>query len=486
MSVLQKVAALEHRLNPVLVKEVRQALRSKRFRGGFGFTVLAGLVVAIVIVLGNTRGGNIEPFGGEFFLGVFGCLSGAVLAFVPLIAFNSMGAEFDENTYDMLVISRLRPRQIILGKLLAAGVLALVYFSAFGFFVVFAFLFGGIDPAVVFFSLPVLAVLSLTASSLALCLSSLSQKRVVRVSLTIGLAAMCVWAIMGTIMLVAMLTEEGLDFTDPDFKAVVSMAAVAALAVNGMSLAIGSTRLAHPEENRSTVLRVATFVVVLLLLGWGVWMWNVLGISPPFLAAAMMACAVAGMGATFFASERETLGRRVTSTLPRAAGLRLFALPWLPGGGRGFLWLVLTQGLILVAVLVATRDRPSFFGLASNASPFEMVATVACYVMIYTSFFPALLPAWTERPRRILLNRAFVFTSFAFGMVAPNIAGFLLGNGDWQRGNHLGNPFWVINEVSNGDGVPGALLVVTGLVIALQVRRVLVALMEVVRAPRKS
>ena len=42
------------------------------------------------------------------------CLSIAVLAFVPFSAFIAMGSEWDENTYDLLIISNLKPRQIIL------------------------------------------------------------------------------------------------------------------------------------------------------------------------------------------------------------------------------------------------------------------------------------------------------------------------------------------------------------------------------------
>ena len=136
MSALSNVAALEEYLNPVLVKEVRQALRGKQFNGAFGFTMVISLVTAISIVLSNADSAAWDPVGPEFLTGLWACLTVAVVGFIPLSAFNAMGAEFEENTYDMLVLSHMRPRHIMLGKLLAAGVQAMLFFSVFGFFAV--------------------------------------------------------------------------------------------------------------------------------------------------------------------------------------------------------------------------------------------------------------------------------------------------------------------------------------------------------------
>jgi hypothetical protein len=51
---------------------------------------------------------------------MFGCLSAAVHGFTPFSAFLSTSAEWEENTHDLLVLSNLRPRQIVYGKLLSA------------------------------------------------------------------------------------------------------------------------------------------------------------------------------------------------------------------------------------------------------------------------------------------------------------------------------------------------------------------------------
>lgn len=484
MSFMERVRGLEQHFNPLLVKEVRQSLRSKRFRASFGFTVLAGLLVSVSIILSNTSGIQRQAIGGPFFVGAFGCLAGAVLMFVPLNAFNAMSAEFDEDTYDMLVVSRLRPRQIIIGKLLASGVMALLFFSAFGFNIVFAFLLGGIDPTVVFLSMPALAILSLTFSSLSLCLSSLSQKRVVRVGLTIALSALALWALIGSIVLVIAFLEEGIDLGDPDMQLGITLALIGAAAVTTLSLAIGASRLAHVEENRSTSLRVASFVMAMAVLGWGVWGTHQLGLPEEFLhIAACLACVAAAAPGAFFASERETLGMRVRNTLPSSQPLRILALPWLPGGARGFLWMMMTFALIVLIEIGAAATGPTSRTDMPNV---KTTLTVITYLTIYTNLFPALLPCHRERPRRMLINRSLVLTIIGLGMIGPTIAGYLLDQRRMANGRHLGNPIQTIGSMGEADPIPTALLVGFGLVVLLQLRRVLQAFVEVTRAPRAS
>lgn len=485
MSLRTRVVELEQGLNPVLVKEVRQALRSKRFRGGFGFTVLAGLVVAISIVIGETSSGSTAPIGAQFFTGVFACLTGAVLGFVPMTAFTSMSAEFDEDTYDMLVVSRLRPRQIMFGKLLAAGVMALLYFSAFGFFVVFAFLFGGVDPTAVFFSLPVLAVLSLTGASLALCLSSLSQKRVVRAAMMVLLAALLVWGIVGMIALVSFVIERGIDFGSEEVQTTLTLGTIAAVTIVALSLTIGASQLAHPEENRSTPLRVASFVMAMTIVGWGTWVWRTFAIEELLYVGCGMALLVIGVLGSFFTTERETLGRRVEFGLPDSKVLRLFALPWLPGGARGFLWMQLSFGVVLAAAAILGRHAVT--GNHFSERPPELVlALMALYMTVYSSLFAGLRPSWREDPKRIALNRILILLSLVFSVIGPMLYGMVIEDQEMMQGLHVGNPLYTTATFADGEGFPMPVLTAYLVCVLVQLRRVLHGTAEVLRAPGRA
>jgi hypothetical protein len=152
---------IDDRLNPILVKEVRQSLRGKYFRVLFWITLGVGTLIGLSVVA-SLGGGDSDETGQVFFMSMFGVLSAAVHCFVPFSAFLSTSAEWDENTYDLLVISNLRPRQIVQGKLLSALIQALLYYSTFGPFLVFAFLLNGVD---------LLSIVALLSGSLATCVA---------------------------------------------------------------------------------------------------------------------------------------------------------------------------------------------------------------------------------------------------------------------------------------------------------------------------
>jgi len=485
VSALERFAVLEDRLNPVLVKEVRQALRSKQFRGAFGLTLVIGLIVAVMIVLGGADSAAFDPIGPKFFTGIFGCLAVAVIGFVPMAAFNAMGAEFDENTYDMLVLSHMRPRQIMLGKLLAAGVQALLYFSVFGFFSVFAFLLGGVDLALVLVCLPLLAIVSLGLSSVALGLSSLSRKRFVRVGLMVLLSAGLVFSVIGAISMQVGASQFGLDFTSPEVQASISGVLVVSVVFGSLFFVIGTSRLAHEEENRSTGLRVLGFLLVLLGLGWGAWVHDQLGQVEPFIFVSILALVAATILGAFFATERETLGRRVSVTLPNHKLLRLFALPWLPGGGRGALWLLGVDVSVLLFVYwrLSTTSLSGFL-VTSEPKGRQVILVVVCYSLIYVLLPSALCSNRSKSPKWTVVARVGIPALLILGTFVPAVLGFMFDVMPLANGRHFGNPFWVGFNVLEESLDTRPLYVAAALVVLLQVPRIVRAVREVWMAPQ--
>ena len=100
---------------------------------------------------------------------------------VPLSAFRSLTAEREDNTYDLLSITALKPRQIISGKLGSSVTQMAVYFSAITPCLAFTYLLRGVD-------LPTIAVLlaytffwSLGLSMIGILLATLTPQRFVQV-----------------------------------------------------------------------------------------------------------------------------------------------------------------------------------------------------------------------------------------------------------------------------------------------------------------
>ena len=456
---------LDDRLNPVLVKEVRQALRGKQFRSAFTFTLVVSVIVAVSIVIGSAERAEWTPIGPPFFIGIFACLSVAVIGFVPMAAFQSMAAEWDENTFDMLALSHLRPRHIVLGKLLAAGVQALLYFSVFGFFAVFTFLLGGVDLFLVAVAIPLLALSSLALSSLAVALSSLSQKRLVRLVLMVLLSAALVGAIFGSIGMVGSSVEMSIDFSNPEVLAAMSALVVSAFVLGGLCFVLACSRLAHPEENRSSGLRAFGFVLVLVAMYWIDWLYSQVGQAEVVGGMGSMVVALVTLLAIFFVTEREGLGRRVAAHLPSNLGARLVALPWLPGGGRGFLWQLGMLGLVLAWTWWALETPGSASSLpvtgmgvsyASGQSHqmFGLVLVSSAYSIIYVGLVSAL---WSNRGsdmKRSIQARVAIPVLFLAGILVPALVGLMTGDRDLSDAEHTANPFWLLVHVSDIEDVP--------------------------------
>ena len=138
------------RLNPIVVKEARQALKSRQF------TITFTLVLAACWLWSMLKLALLGPSayylsdGRELFFGYYIILSFATLVIVPFGAFRSLTSEREDRTYELLSITTLRPRQIVSGKLAAAVLQMLVYLSAVSPCLAFTYLLRGIDiPTIV-------------------------------------------------------------------------------------------------------------------------------------------------------------------------------------------------------------------------------------------------------------------------------------------------------------------------------------------------
>ncbi len=480
----QATAWVDDRLNPVLVKEVRQSLRGKQFRSAFLYTVIMSLIVAVAIVLLNSGRAEWNPIGPSFFQGIFICLTIAVIGFVPMSAFTAMGAEWEENTYDLLILSHLRPRHIVIGKLLGAGAQALLYFSVFSPYIVFTFLLGGVDLKLVMVTLPMLAVISLALSALAAGLSSLTDKRMGRVFLMVLLSAALVGACSAAISMMLATLELGLDFSSDEVQFGITAILLLALIVGGFAVAIAVARLSHPEENRSTGLRVLTFVLAMTCLAW-VWWANSYIRQPEFVAfmTSLIIIGVMVLG-LFFATEREALGLRVKNHLPNNPLLRAFAFPWLPGGARGAVWVLLTLGItsLFSWTMIQSSAFPGFRSASVQANPRVILALVS-YGVFYLFVPSALFTNKTKRLQRSTLARVMVPALLLGGLLFPTMLGFIFGSRDLVRADHLGNPFIQVSRIYDGEGEFELILALGVLGLILQIPRVVRAIREVVRAP---
>ncbi|MEQ1893822.1 MAG: hypothetical protein ABL998_14875 [Planctomycetota bacterium] len=479
---------LDDRLNPILVKEVRQSLRGRFFRWMFGLTLLATTFIGLFVVtisadaMGNTR------IGQEFFMVIYGCMGAAVLVFVPFSAFLSTSSEWDENTHDLLVLSNLGPGQIVSGKLFSALIQALLYYSTFTPFLVAAFLLNGLDLLVALVVLVCSAATCLAFSLIGIAVAGLAHARALRGILMalFGAGLTIAWGI--SIGMVGSLVYNSNELRSNHGQIAAGVYFMTALLTGGVAAVIAMARFAHEEENRSTPLRVLSLVVLVVAVGWAVWIHAMAGDAEVSWVLQLVAAHPLLLMWVFFLSEPEELGRRAARFAAERPRLALCSMPLLPGGGRG----VLLFGLHALLAVGSALALNLFWG-STRDDTLEAVAIVAWFYA-YSFAFVA-LPAglvslfWKGGTARVFLRVGLVI-AWPLLHFLPVLFGLLFGIQRWAQWKHPLNAYWVAIELE-GSGSAGALfpamLLITliGLLaLGLNVPRVLRGIRELLAARR--
>jgi len=182
------LSRLLERVNPIVIKEVRQGLRTKSFWIFFGLMLLACLVIALV-AFGVTQDSGLETSGPGFFSAFFFTLSTVCFFIIPYNAYRSLAREREEETWVLLTLTGLGARRVLRGKLTSALVQALLYASAAGPFVLFSYYLNGIDLLSILITLALGFGFMLFLISIAVSAATLAESRVMRAVIHLGLLA---------------------------------------------------------------------------------------------------------------------------------------------------------------------------------------------------------------------------------------------------------------------------------------------------------
>src|SRR3954469_18747948 len=133
------------RLNPILVKEARQAMKSRQFVVTFALLLIGGWAWTVLFIAAGIPSIYYSPVGPALLHGYFLVLSVPLLIVVPYAAFRSLAGEWEDGTFELLSITALSARQIVSGKLASAVLQMMVYYSALAPCIAFTYLLRGID-----------------------------------------------------------------------------------------------------------------------------------------------------------------------------------------------------------------------------------------------------------------------------------------------------------------------------------------------------
>jgi hypothetical protein len=458
-------------LNPILVKETRQAIKSRQFTVTFVLVLLACWVVTIGGVAMIGPGIFYSASGPEMFFGYYCILAFPLAVIVPYSAYRSLAAEREDNTYELLSISNLTPRQIITGKLASSLVQMLVFLSAIAPCLAFTYLLRGIDVLTIALLLGYSVLGSLGLSVIGLFFATSSKERYGQVILSVAL-------IVGQVLVFSLAIGGANEFIRWSYQVVSErefwIANVALLTAYVTTFALiflaAAAQITFTSDNRSTPLRIAMVVQQACLFGWlGYMAFEVpamqarQGIPQRFptgnmlaemTAAGAIACGVYWyfMGALLTA-EWPHLSARVKRSLPQSFLGRTFLTWFNPGPGTGYMFVMANLATVVLAGLFVLALSPPTTAMRWNKE------SVAAFLIIGLSYSAAYLGAG-----KLLIDVLRRVT--AVPMVASVlINGFLLAAGcgiplvvhmmsDSRYSGytlmHMTNPVWSLEQVLDG------------------------------------
>jgi hypothetical protein len=128
--------------NPILFKELIQGMRAKAFIGVFIITQIV-MVVATMAIVGSEGGSSNRS---EEFTAIFwGAIAVPFIIFQPLLAIESINSEVKLKTLEMLYLSRLSARRIVLGKFYSHMLQTLMIACTIMPYVVLRYFAGGVN-----------------------------------------------------------------------------------------------------------------------------------------------------------------------------------------------------------------------------------------------------------------------------------------------------------------------------------------------------
>ncbi|HET6881703.1 MAG TPA: hypothetical protein VFI31_16185 [Pirellulales bacterium] len=338
------------RLNPILVKETRQALKSRQFVITFTLVLALAWIWSIfgVAMIGPSI--YFAARGLDMFMGYYTILAVPLLVVVPFGAFRSLASEREDGTYELLSITTLKPRQIIDGKLGSAVLQMLVYMSAVAPCLAFTYMLRGIDAPTILYVICCFFLASLGASVIGLLVATLTHEKhwqiVLSVLFLFGLAFV-LW--IGLMIGFAGLAQQAPPFQDRYFWIITAIMFSVYAGYFALCYCAASAQLTFASDNRASVLRMVMVAQQALFIGWFGWGLFYEEPDPEMMLFYFVFAALhwAAMG-LFINGELGELSLRVKRQLPQSFLGRVFLTWFNPGPATGYMFVVANLLTLLV------------------------------------------------------------------------------------------------------------------------------------------
>jgi ABC-type transport system involved in multi-copper enzyme maturation permease subunit len=407
-------AALERlgeRLNPILVKEARQALKSKQFAVTFTLLLLCGWGWSLIGIALMSPGVYYAPAGPFMLVGYYFVLAVPLLVVVPFAAFRSLASEREDGTYELLSITALSPRLIVTGKLGSAVLQMIVYYSALSPCIVFTYILRGVDIVSIGLVLVWTFLISIGLSAVGLLFATASRARNWQVLFSVVfLLALLFAGFLWSMAVVQMLAFSGnMGYDQTEFWIAMAACLTAYVAVFAIVIQSAAAQITFVSANRSTPLRITMAVHQLLWLAWVMYLWLRFPDDDAFYILIIFAAVYWAVLGAVMTGEAPQLSPRARRSLPQSFLARSFLTWFNPGSGSGYAFAV--SNLFALALTVVAISSVAMW-MGHDGAPSDM--TLAVFSMMAVAYVVAYLGIGRLM---LLFMRRFVWGGLAMGFV---------------------------------------------------------------------
>lgn len=379
-------------LNPILVKEGRQALKSRQFSVPFLLVLICCLLWSFFGGAGALGDVYYGALGWSFFMGYFVILAFPLLVIVPFGAFRSLTAEREDGTYELLSITTLRPSQVVNGKLSSAIMQMVVYLSAVSPCIAFTYLLRGIDLLSIALILFWLICESLLLCVVTLMLATLTTARHWQILMTVLVISALIFVFVMTLSLVGNVlfmsnfvplgsVTENWEFWVGNLTVLSGVICATALAYS-----VSQAQLKFPTDNRSTAVRMVMLATSAVFTGWfcwGIWVFedDTRSVTIPVMIASFFFFPYWFFMGSFLIGEYGELSRRVRRMLPHGFLGRMLIAWFVPGSGTGYVFTLCCAFGGAAFAVVGSLIARSIRGV--DSATFTQMLQVLSYLSLY-------------------------------------------------------------------------------------------------------
>ena len=449
----KRLIALSDWINPILVKETRQALKSRQFSWTLMLLTIVVLAWSILAIVGMIPSIYYNSNGAGMLIGYAIILIVPALIVIPQSTFRSMASELEDGTFETLSLSTLSPRHILVGKLSVAALQLIVYLSVIAPCIALTYLLRGVTLEVIAMTILIIASSSLALSTVAISVAAFSRTRMQQVFFSIillgGQVFCSFWA--GAV-LVGLVGSGGFGLEGWIAFGIFLLAIVL---YGWLLLRCGACAIGVSSDNRSTPIRIPLLTIGLVMSmmeGFMIASYGSVTNIQPMIAAAVTSLFVHwGVAGSIMMGERGTIPARARRSLPSSLLGRVF-LTWLnPGAGPGYIFILLSfMGSAFTLVIAPwVLLHPSQRNI--ELSLVIYVTAMTCYLALYLGIVRLTCMAFL---RRVLVGRLVMALAITLVMIVMSVVltcSLSLAANDYQTLKFdwycFPNFFWTLSEL---------------------------------------